>query len=54
LRCSDACRSSATCYLLHVPLIHCLALLVSLLRLGEVSPWLFADHPMRKPPPPEG
>ncbi len=41
-------------YLLHVPLIHALALVVSKIRLGEVSPWLFADHPMRNPPAPEG
>lgn len=41
-------------YLLHVPLIHALALLVSKVRLGEVSPWLFADHPMGNPPAPEG
>jgi hypothetical protein len=41
-------------YLLHIPLIHVLALLVSLVRTGEVSPWLFADHPMGTPPPPEG
>jgi uncharacterized membrane protein len=41
-------------YLLHIPLIHALALVVSLLRTGAVSPWLFANHPMDKPPPPEG
>ena len=41
-------------YLLHIPLIHALALGVSAIRLGEVSPWLFANHPMGNPPPPEG
>jgi hypothetical protein len=24
------------------------------MRLGEVSPWLFANHPMGNPPPPDG
>jgi hypothetical protein len=41
-------------YLLHIPLIHALALVVSKIRLGEVSPWLFANHPMDIPPPPDG
>lgn len=41
-------------YLLHIPLIHLLAIAVSAARLGEVSPWLFANHPMGSPPPPEG
>ena len=41
-------------YVLHIPLIHALALIVSAFRLGEISPWLFADHPMAPPPPPEG
>jgi uncharacterized membrane protein len=41
-------------YVLHIPFIHLLALLVSAVRLGEVSPWLFANHPMGNPPPPEG
>jgi uncharacterized membrane protein len=41
-------------YLLHIPLIHTLALVVSLIRLGEVSPWLFANHPMGSPDAPEG
>ncbi len=41
-------------YLLHIPLIHALALPVSLLRLGEVTPWLFANHPMGNPPAPDG
>jgi uncharacterized membrane protein len=41
-------------YLLHIVLIHALALAVSKIRLGVVSPWLFANHPMGNPPPPEG
>jgi uncharacterized membrane protein len=41
-------------YLLHIPLIHLLALLVSKALTGEVSPWLFANHPMGNPEPPEG
>jgi uncharacterized membrane protein len=41
-------------YMLHIPLIHALALLVSKIRLGIVSPWLFANHPMGNPEPPEG
>ena len=41
-------------YMLHIPLIHALALLVSKIRLGVVSPWLFANHPMGNPEPPEG
>jgi len=41
-------------YLLHIPLIHALALVVSAIREGAVNPWLFANHPMSNPPPPEG
>lgn len=41
-------------YLLHIPLIHVLALVVSQIRSGEISPWLFMNHPMGNPPPPEG
>ena len=41
-------------YVLHIPLIHALALVVSKVRLGEVSPWLFTNHPMGNPPPPDG
>lgn len=40
-------------YVLHIPLIHALALVVSKIRLGAVSPWLFTNHPMGNPPPPE-
>jgi len=41
-------------YMLHIPLIHVLAILVSRIRLGAVSPWLFTNHPMGNPPPPDG
>jgi uncharacterized membrane protein len=41
-------------YVLHIPLIHAMALVVSRIRLGAVSPWLFTNHPMGNPPPPEG
>ena len=41
-------------YMLHIPLIHALALLVSKIKLGYVSPWLFTNHPMGNPEPPEG
>jgi uncharacterized membrane protein len=41
-------------YLLHIPLIHAAAIVVSLLRTGHVEPWLFANHPMLNPPPPPG
>ncbi len=41
-------------YALHIPLIHALALVVSRIRTGEVSWWLFTNHPMGNPPPPDG
>jgi uncharacterized membrane protein len=41
-------------YLLHIPLIHAAAIVVSLIRTGRVEPWLFANHPMFNPPPPPG
>jgi uncharacterized membrane protein len=41
-------------YVLHIPLIHTLAMVVSQVRMGHVSGWLFANHPMAAPPPPEG
>jgi uncharacterized membrane protein len=41
-------------YMLHIPLIHALALVVSKVRLGFVSPWLFTNHPMGNPEPPDG
>jgi len=41
-------------YVLHIPLVHFLAVIVSKLRLGYVSPWLFTNHPMGNPRPPAG
>lgn len=41
-------------YVLHIPLIHALALVVSALRAGQVDPWLFTNHPMGNPSPPDG
>jgi len=41
-------------YMLHIPLIHALAIVVSLLRTGAVDPWLFTNHPMGNPQPPDG
>jgi len=41
-------------YVLHIPLIHLVALVVSKIRLGYVSPWLFTNHPMGNPEPPDG
>lgn len=41
-------------YMLHIPLIHALALVVSLISMGDVSGWLFENHPMGSPPAPEG
>lgn len=33
-------------YLLHIPLIHLAACVVSVIREGSVNPWLFTNHPM--------
>ena len=41
-------------YVLHIPLIHTLALVVSKIRTGTVDPWLLTNHPMGNPPAPEG
>jgi uncharacterized membrane protein len=41
-------------YALHIPLIHTLALGASLVREGRLDPWLFTNHPMGNPPPPDG
>lgn len=41
-------------YLVHIPLIHAAALLVSLVRSGTIDAWLFTNHPMMNPPPPDG
>ncbi len=41
-------------YVLHIPLIHCAAMIVSLLRTGSVAAWLFMNHPVMNPPSPPG
>ncbi len=41
-------------YLLHVPLIHLLAIAVSLVRTPAATGWLFHDHPLRPGPVPDG
>jgi uncharacterized membrane protein len=41
-------------YLLHIPLIHILAIAVSLLKDGRVTPWLLGNHPAMIGPAPEG
>ena len=41
-------------YLLHIPLIHAAAMIVSLVREGKVDPWLFGNHPMMPPQQPAG
>jgi hypothetical protein len=41
-------------YLLHIPVIHAAALVVSLVREGRVNPWLFGNYPMMPPPVPAG
>ena len=37
-------------YLLHIPLIHLLAMGISFARFGQVVPWLFTNHPMNPGP----
>ncbi|HEX3534980.1 MAG TPA: heparan-alpha-glucosaminide N-acetyltransferase domain-containing protein [Gemmatimonadaceae bacterium] len=41
-------------YLLHIPTIHLVAVIVSLVREGKADSWLFTNHPMMNPPPPDG
>ena len=41
-------------YLLHIPLIHALALIVSIVRSGSIVPWLFGNHPWVPPAQPPG
>ena len=41
-------------YLLHIPVIHGLACVVSLVREGHVDAWLFMNHPYMNPPAPAG
>ena len=41
-------------YLLHIPLIHLLAVGIAAVRTPEALPWLFEDHPLLAPPAPDG
>ena len=41
-------------YLVHIPVIHAAAVVVSLVREGRVNPWLFGHHPMMPPRVPDG
>lgn len=41
-------------YLLHIPVIHLAALVVSSFREGHVNTRLFGNHPMAPPPVPDG
>lgn len=41
-------------YLLHIPLIHLAACVVSLIREGHVDAWLFTNHPLDPGPQPSG
>jgi hypothetical protein len=41
-------------YVLHIPLIHLAACVVSLFREGRVNPWLFQNHPVDPGPVPVG
>ena len=41
-------------YMLHIPLIHASACIVSLIREGHLDPWLFTNHPMDPGPVPPG
>lgn len=41
-------------YLLHIPLIHAVAVGISMLRTPSATPWLFTNHPVRPGDVPEG
>jgi uncharacterized membrane protein len=41
-------------YVLHIPLIHVVAILISLVRTPAQTSWLVANHPMMPPPVPDG
>ena len=41
-------------YVLHIPLIHLVALAIATVRTPDAVPWLFANHPMMPPPVPDG
>jgi uncharacterized membrane protein len=40
-------------YLLHIPFIHLVTVLISLVRSPEHTAWLFENHPLRVPPVPD-
>jgi hypothetical protein len=41
-------------YLLHIPIIHLAACIVSVVREGRVDPWLLTNHPVAPGPVPAG
>lgn len=41
-------------YLLHIPLIHAMAILVTWVQFPAAVPWLCVNHPIMVPPPPAG
>jgi hypothetical protein len=41
-------------YILHIPLIHALALLMAAVRTPDATAWLFENHPMGMPDAPLG
>lgn len=41
-------------YLLHIPFIHAVTVLISLVRTPDATWWLFENHPLRVPEAPEG
>ena len=41
-------------YVLHIPLIHLVAVLISLVRTPESTWWLVGNHPLMPPPVPDG
>jgi uncharacterized membrane protein len=41
-------------YVIHIPLIHFAACVVSICREGHINPWLFANHPFAPGPAPDG
>lgn len=41
-------------YVLHIPLIHVVAVLISLVRTPRSTGWLVANHPLMPPPVPDG
>jgi uncharacterized membrane protein len=41
-------------YVLHIPLIHLIAVLISVVRTPDSTGWLFANHPMMSPDVPPG